>query len=473
MDYLNQLYNSLYGHDPERTTALSSAGSGRRYFRLYGDPSVIATIGESRKENEAFIYFSRLFSDRGLTVPHILAVSEDRMSYLQSDLGDTSLYSLIRAHGVEHAVVDDMFVELMRVLPRFHFGYTVDASKCFPRGAMDKRAAMWDLNYFKYSFLKLCGLPFDEDRLEDDFETLAAFASENPDSTLILRDFQSRNVMVCDGRPYVIDFQGARMGDGLYDLAASLWQARAGLSKSQRMKYAAVYRDAAESLIGHEIIGFDRRLAVMVLFRTLQVLGAYGFRGLFERKAMFLECIPAAVANLSEAVEMVESACGGDFTPYLLDLLRRVAQSPDFSPAAPRNSLIVKVMSFSYKRGIPEDMTGNGGGFVFDCRGMHNPGRYDEYKPLTGREKPVIDFLEQRGEIQQFLDHCYALVDSSVECYLRRGFSDLMVCFGCTGGRHRSVYCAEHMAGHLSDRFGVEVTLIHREQSITEKFEAR
>ncbi len=159
--------------------------------------------------------------------------------------------------------------------------------------------------------------------------------------------------------------------------------------------------------------------------------------------------------------------------PYLLDLLRRVAQSPDFSPAAPRNSLIVKVMSFSYKRGIPEDMTGNGGGFVFDCRGMHNPGRYDEYKPLTGRDKPVIDFLEQRGEIQQFLDHCYALVDSSVECYLRRGFSDLMVCFGCTGGRHRSVYCAEHMAGHLSDRFGVEVTLIHREQSITEKFEAR
>lgn len=473
MEQLTQLYNSVFGHAPEQVYALSSAGSGRRYYRLADDPSVIATIGESRKENEAFIYFSRIFADRGLPVPHVLAVSDDHMSYLQSDLGDTSLYSLIRAHGVEDAVVDDLFVELMRVLPQFHFGCTVDPSKCFPRGAMDERATMWDLNYFKYSFLKLIGLPFDEDRLEDDFETLAAYASENPDSTIMLRDFQSRNVMVCDGRPYVIDFQGARMGDGLYDLASSLWQARAGLSKSQRMKYAAVYRDAAESLIGHEIAGFDCRLAVMVLFRSLQVLGAYGFRGLFERKAMFLECIPAAVANLREAVGMVETACGGDFVPYLLDLLRRVAKSPAFSPTESRSSLVVKVMSFSYKRGIPEDMTGNGGGFVFDCRGMHNPGRYDEYKPLTGRDKPVIDFLEQRGEIQQFLDHCYALVDASVECYLRRGFSDLMVCFGCTGGRHRSVYCAEHMARHLSDRFGVEVTLIHREQSITAKFESR
>lgn len=469
MKRLEELYVSYFGLQPQAIVSLSGAGSNRQYYRLAGETTVIGTIGESVQENKAFIYFSEVFSLQKLPVPKVLSVSEDYTCYLQEDLGDTSLYSLIAKEGSHK--VDSLMCELMNLLPKFQYGYMqhLDKSKCYPRNAMDKRAVMWDLNYFKYSFLKATGIEFDEDRLENDFDSLAEKIIENPNNTLILRDFQTRNIMVQQGQISLIDFQGARLGDGLYDVASMLWQARAGLTNEQRCKYIEIYCKRVEQLTGRAIENLQERLSLMVLFRLMQVLGAYGFRGLFERKAIFLEVIPKAVALLDEAVCEFQKYTP-NFVPYLCSLLNKIAKLPRFIEANSEKGLTVTVTSFSYKKGVPEDLTGNGGGFVFDCRAMHNPGRYKEYKQLTGRDLPVIEFLEERGEIAKFLDSCYELVDASVTRYIQRGFTNLSVSFGCTGGQHRSVYGAEQMARHLSEMFGVAVKLIHREQSIIEYF---
>lgn len=474
MKRLENLYFSTFGQNPESITPLSGAGSNRRYFRLTGNPTVIATIGESRNENDAFIYFSGLFSSQQLPVPKVLAVSDDRLCYLQEDLGDVSLYSIISTFGVLSTDVDLFMRQLMEILPKFQYGYSerLDSSKCFPRKAMDKRAVMWDLNYFKYSFLKATGIEFDEDRLEDEFDLLATKVVENPDSTLLLRDFQSRNIMISDFKITLIDFQGARFGDGLYDVASLLWQVRAGFSAEQRSEYVELYRKSAEAIAGRSIENFSERLDLMVFFRLLQVLGAYGFRGLFEHKAMFLEVIPTAVSSIRSAVMQLQISIP-EFLPYLCSLLMQISELPRFSVVEKSEGLTVTVTSFSYKKGIPDDLTGNGGGFVFDCRAMHNPGRYAEYKQLTGRDVPVIEFLEKCGEITIFLDNCYSLVDASVERYIQRGFTNLSVSFGCTGGQHRSVYGAEHMAHHLNEKYKIAVKLIHREQSIIEYLPAK
>lgn len=474
MNRLENLYFSVFGQYPQEIKPLLGAGSNRKYFRLIGPAIVIGTIGESRQENEAFIYFSNLFSSKNLPVPKVIAVSDDRMCYLQEDVGDVSLYSLIQSNGGQSAEIEEHLQNLMTLLPRFHYGSYdhFDGTRCYPRHIMDRRAVMWDLNYFKYSFLKTTGLDFDENLLENEFEILANKLIENPDSTIILRDCQSRNIMLKDSKLSVIDFQGARLGDGLYDVASMLWQARAGFSVEQRMKYAEVYRKSAEELTGKKMVGFYERLAIMVLFRLLQVLGAYGYRGLFERKAMFLEVIPSALKSACDAVNWLQTLIP-NFLPYLSSLLLKIASLPRFASIEKADKLTVTVMSFSYKKGLPEDLSGNGGGFVFDCRAMHNPGRYQEYKNLTGRDTPVIEFLENRGEIAVFLESCYALVDASVERYIERGFTSLSVSFGCTGGQHRSVYCAEHLAHHIHEKFGVPVRLTHREQSISEYFSAK
>lgn len=435
-------------------------------------PSVVGTIGTSLRENEAFLYFASLFGDAGLPVPSVLAVSADRMSYLQSVAGNRSLYDRIVSHGADSDEVVRLAVEAVRLLPGFQFVAqgAIDQSKCYPRGAMDARAIMWDLNYFKYCFLKPSGIEFDEDRLEDDFSYLAQVSSENPEQTLILRDFQSRNILLDDDDALrVIDFQGARLGDCVYDVASFVEQSRAGFSPEHKARLMDEYCRAVESLTGNKPVDFQKRYAVMALLRVLQTLGAYGFRGLIERKALFITAIPKAVGNLRELLDRFDYSA----MPYLEEVLRRMAALKQFQPHEEADSLTVRVMSFSYKKGIPVDESGNGGGFVFDCRALHNPGRYERFRSLTGRDRDVVEFLEQRGEVQPFLDSAYRLVDRSVETYLRRGFTSLMVCFGCTGGQHRSVYGAECMARHLSEKFGVRIRLEHREQSIDQIIPAK
>lgn len=457
------LYLSWSGSMPQTIIPIDGEGSCRRYLRLNGPKgAAIACIGSDIKENEAFIRLDVFFHANGLTVPALYAVAPDRSAYLQQDLGNTSLFSLISTSAPELSSQLDM---TLAALPRFQLsarnGFDFDA--CYPRREFDFRSVMWDLNYFKYCFLKPSGLEIDENRLEDELSDIASKLSVKPTDGLMLRDFQSRNVMIFEERPYFIDFQGARKGPALYDVASFLWQARAGFSPALRDELAESYHKSWIDCGGKPFDDFRRDLHRYALLRTIQVLGAYGFRGLIQHKAKFVSSIPAALSSLSEL-----SALFSDEWPYLHECACRLASSiiGQMVKAKSTGRLKVKVYSFSYKKGIPEDYTGNGGGFVFDCRGLNNPGRYDQYKPLTGLDTEVIEFLESKSDIRQFMDNCFRLVDITVEDYISRGFTSLTVCFGCTGGRHRSVYGAQHMAEHLAAKYPVDIELIHRERSI-------
>ena len=191
----------------------------------------------------------------------------------------------------------------------------------------------------------------------------------------------------------------------------------------------------------------------------MQALGAYGFRGLYERKAHFLQSVPYALKNVRWLLGHVELPIA---LPTLMATLESMAASekPE-RPAAQAEHLTVRIVSFSFHRGLPKDETGHGGGFVFDARGIQNPGREERFASLTGKDAPVIDFLDQQESARQFLANVKSLVDASVSEYQRRKFKSLMVSFGCTGGQHRSVYLAEQLAKHLRGRKGVEVLLQH------------
>ena len=470
---LEKLYKDYTGVDASEVVELASSGSNRRYFRLSGPQSLIGVIGECLPENETFLYLDRHFLDQGLPVPEVLAVSDDRMSYLQSDLGDMLLFNAIekgRKTASFSAEERSLLEKTIRLLPDVQFKGAVglDFSKCYPASQFDVRSIMWDLNYFKYCFLKATGLDFDENRLEDDFQALAEVLMRSQSSTFMYRDFQSRNVMIKDGEPWLIDFQGGRKGPFYYDVAAFLWQAKAGFPQSLREELVECYIDALRKYKPVDEAYFHEQLRHFVLFRTLQVLGAYGFRGYFEKKPHFMQSVPYAIANLRQILQKPFAEY-----PYLCETLGRLVDLKQFADQMQKRQLTVKVMSFAYKKGIPDDTSGNGGGFVFDCRAVNNPGKYDRYKPFSGLDEPVKAFLVEDGELFTFLDHCNALVDASVKRYMERGFTNLMVAFGCTGGQHRSVYSAQNMAERLNKKFNVKVELIHREQNIEQVFMPR
>lgn len=472
-ELLAQLYQSYTGEAPTSIEPLPGAGSNRKYFRLKGKESLIGVYGTSTEENLAFIYMARHFSQKGLPVPRILAEAPDQSAYLQDDLGDTSLFQLIK-QGRESGNFSDeetnILKQTIRLLPQIQFegSKDMDFSYCYPQARFNRRSVLWDLNYFKYCFLKATGLEFQENLLEDDFERMADTLLQIEPQVFMYRDFQSRNVMIREEKPYFIDFQGGRKGPFYYDVASFLWQAKANYPDSLRQELLDEYLDTLRPYHAIDKEQFLTTLRHFVLFRTLQVLGAYGFRGYFEKKAHFIQSVPYAIENLRQLLET-------DFPeyPYLCLMLRKLTELPQFASIRNRRKLTVRVMSFSYKKGIPEDPSGNGGGYVFDCRAVHNPGKYEQYKQLTGRDKPVIDFLEQDGEILQFLEHVDALADAHVQRFLERGFTNLSICFGCTGGQHRSVYSAEHVAHHLNEKFGVHIHLIHREQHIEQILEPR
>lgn len=472
MTDLYGLYKQYAGREPENTVALSGSGSNRRYVRMSVEGnSVMGVIGTDVQENRAFLAIARHFRKKGIPVPEVLAVSEDEMSYIQEDLGDELLSDMVAEAGKagnlsEDSPVASLLCRTMAMLPKIQFegAEGLDFSICYPQPCFDRRMVLFDLNYFKYCFLKPSGLEFNEVSLQDDFERLADDLLVEESCTFLYRDFNARNVMVRDGEPYFIDFQGGRKGPVYYDVASFIWQARARYPGWLKERMLDSYLDALAGYVDVDRGKFDERLRLFVLFRTLQVLGAYGFRGLVEHKAQFVTSIQPAMEGLRELLSVPF-----DPYPYLNEMLMRLSGLPKFNSAASDDRLEVKVSSFSYKKGIPEDMSGNGGGYVFDCRSIHNPGRYEAYRKLTGRDEPVIRFLEEDGEILGYLDHIYAIVDPHIETYARRGFTSLMVSFGCTGGQHRSVYCAEHLAHHIAQRYpDVRVRLIHREQGVEE-----
>ena len=486
---LSDLFNLRFGTVPETVSLLPASGSRRKYFRLTGGGlSAIGVMGTDPQENTAFCTMAGHFRAKGINVPEIYGTSDDMMYYLQEDLGKISLFDYVsegRKSGTYGPEERKMLLAAVAGLPKIQFEGAggLDFNVCLHSGSFDRQMVMSDLNYFKYCFLKSAGPEFDEMRLQSDFERLADDVSAIPADGFLYRDFQSRNVMLKDGRPYYIDFQGGMKGPMHYDLASFVWQARAGYPQDLRNAMIKTYLDALSPYCEPEPADFYAKLRLFVLVRTLQVLGAYGFRGYFEKKEHFLKSIPAAMRNMKELL-----SAPFDAYPYLDSVLRGLVAAfdrgeirylpeektpaestlpghdPVMSSGGERSPLTVTVYSFSYKRGIPEDVSGNGGGYVFDCRSIHNPGKYDRYKSLTGMDAPVIRFLEEDGEVFRFMDHVYALTDAHVRRFMQRGFTHLMVSFGCTGGQHRSVYCAESLARHLAALDGVKVRLIHREQ---------
>ena len=467
---LESLFKHYTGAAPVSCEALTGSASHRRYFRLTGPDgrTLIGVEGTDADENRAFLTIDRHFASKGINVPKVVA--EDGLCYLQEDLGSTVLYDAL-ASGRTSGKYSEDEVALLRktvaALPKIQVegARGLDWSVCYPQPSFDARMVDFDLNYFKYDFLKLSGLEFNEVKLQDDFDRLRTDLLSEYSDTFMYRDFNARNVMLVDGEPWFIDFQGGRRGPVYYDVASFLWQARARYPESLREDLLQTYLEALRAYGPVDEAHFRSRLRLFILFRMLQVLGCYGYRGLWEGKKPFIDSIPPAL-------EIVKSLLPFADYPYLSEVLASLsAPHPSEGvlfpePSDSSSALTVTVYSFSFKKGIPEDTSGNGGGYVFDCRSVHNPGKYERFKQLTGLDEPVIRFLEEDGEILRFLDHVYALVDAHVERFLQRGFTHLQVSFGCTGGQHRSAYSAQHLAEHLASKYPVKVHLIHRERGI-------
>ena len=470
---ISELYLQWKGMEPESVDVLPQSGSERRYFRLHGDgETCIGTYGLNTRENETFIYFSEHFGARGLAVPRILARSGDGRCYLQEDLGNVSLLNCLEKEGFTEPVYD-LFRKSLEKLAQLQVrgDEGLDYSRCLTNSEFGRQAIMADLLYFKYYFVDALRQPYDKQKLIDDFEALSNYLTHTEYKYFMFRDFQSRNIMITDGGKgeiRFIDYQGGMKGAPQYDVASMLWQARANLPKEWKTKLLDDYIQSFEQMVGRRVDRqvFKSQFYGYVLIRLLQVLGAYGFRGMFERKAQFLTSIPLALGNLQEFLR--EQSIGISVPEFrkVLDICLADEVFEKFTPlqAGPETPLVVKICSFSYRESLPVDESGNGGGFVFDCRGILNPGRVEHMKTLHGRDKAVKDYIEQQTKMQDFLNSVFDIVDISVEEYIRRGFESLMVSFGCTGGQHRSVYAADALARHLKNKFKVKVELFHNVQ---------
>lgn len=467
------LCDDEFGRIPVSCERLRGGGGDRKYYRFtFESPvdstgkslleTVIGVKADNTGDARAFVGLTGVFARYGVSVPRVYAHNNDYTYYLVQDLGDRSLFDSLHDEGIDENLREVM-VNLVRM-------QTVPVEEWKDRvnyKPFSFRQAMWDLNYFKYEYLKAVAIDFDEDKLEDDFQNFAGRLIDT-DRRLwgfMMRDCQSRNVMLAPD-PVFIDYQGGRLGPCLYDAISFLWQAKAGFSSELRSRLFEVYADAFASATGMEACIIKENAGQFALFRTLQVLGAYGFRGLVQKRAHFIESIPGALRNL----EMLLADGVADAYPELRRVAVLLTGDNRFNKVCD-GRLHVKVFSFSYKKGYPADYSGNGGGFMFDCRGMHNPGRYKEFKALTGKDKQVADFLILRGEADPFVKNALEMVSPSVECYCKRGFDSLQIGFGCTGGQHRSVYCAENFARLLAEKYpDVAVDLFHREQNIKSSF---
>jgi aminoglycoside/choline kinase family phosphotransferase len=474
IDAVSQLYKEWKGQELTSLDVLPQSGSERRYFRLHArlpdgqgtKETVIGTYGANIKENETFIYFSQHFQRKKLPVANILAVNDEISVYLQEDFGDISLLKILETEGFTENVYS-LFKTSLEAIAELQIkgDEGLNYNFCLTNTEFGKQAIMADLLYFKYYFLDALRRPYDKQKLIDDFEALSNYLTHTEYKYFMFRDFQSRNILIRDGSLHFIDYQGGMKGAPQYDVASMLWQARANLPDEWKENLLTDYMTAFENLILSPIDRnlFHSQYNGYVLIRLLQVLGAYGFRGLFERKAQFLTSIPLALKNLKWFLEnqslgitvpefrKVLGICIGD------DVIER------FTPlqANEQTPLVVKICSFSYKQGIPQDESGNGGGFVFDCRGILNPGRIEEFKTMHGRDKTVMDYIEQQTKMNEFLNSVFDIIDITVEDYIRRGFQSLMISFGCTGGQHRSVYAADAVARHLRNKFKVKIELRH------------
>ena len=467
-DQLINLFESHFKEEVSFFEQLPGSGSYREYARMKSTGhQVIGAYNLDVKENQAFLEFSAHFRNKNIPVPHIYAVSSDLKTYLQEDLGNTTLFDFLthtrETEGFSVKIVEE-YKKVLRQLPRIQLvaGKDIDYNVCYPRDAFDKQSMMWDLNYFKYYFLKLAKISFDEQALEDDFQAFSDYLLAVDNNAFLYRDFQSRNIMLRDGEVFFIDYQGGRKGALQYDLASILYDAKANIPEAEREELLEFYLDELSQYKHTDREKFKSLFIGYVLIRIMQAMGAYGFRGFYEKKEHFLKSIPFALKNLET---ILAKNTIGIHLPELFKVLKAITESSFLKSISPvSDRLTVRISSFSYKKGIPKDPSGNGGGFVFDCRAIHNPGKYAEYKHLTGKDPQVQEFLETKSTIAGFLAPVISLVSHSVEVYSLRGFSHLCVSFGCTGGQHRSVYAAEKLADYLKNNYPVTVVLQHIEQ---------
>jgi aminoglycoside/choline kinase family phosphotransferase len=475
MDVLNHLFEQRFHSPADQVQALDGrlSGSGRKLVRLANEKiRVIGVLYNVREENVAFLEFSNFFRRHGLPVPEIYASDLDQGAYLEEDLGDITLFDFLSANrsglNISPPVIE-AYRQVLGVLPRFQVevGRGLNYNFCYPRSSFDRQSIAWDLNYFKYYFLRLAGVPFNEQALEDDFGRLTDFLLQADSDYFLYRDFQSRNVMLRDGCPWFVDYQGGRKGALQYDIASLLFDSKADLPPELRQQLLEYYLDRLSAFIQLDRNTFIRYYYPYVYIRLMQALGAYGFRGFYEQRTHFLQSVPYALKSLRWLLEHVELPIA---LPALTTAFRAMANSEklqslpaETESASAAKILTVRVFSFSFHRGSPKDETGNGGGFVFDARSLPNPGREERFKPFTGKDAPVIDYLSRQESVHQFLASAASLVDFSLNNYRSRGFKNLMVSFGCTGGQHRSVYLAEQLAKHLRSHNGLNVVVRHLE----------
>ena len=470
---LSSLFQQYKGKQPGKIVKLPQSGSYRQYYRIFdGGATCIGAYNEDKAENIAFVSFTKHFVAKGLNVPKLLAEDLENSVYLLEDLGDITLLEHIQHQNYPFETKPEVlqaYKNVLEQLPRFQVigSEGLDYSLCYPRHAFDRQSMMWDLNYFKYYFLKLAKVPFNEQALENDFNTLVDFLLSADCDYFLYRDFQSRNVMMVDKTPYFIDYQGGRKGALHYDIASILFEAKTSLQPDVREELLEHYITSLNKYLVISKNDFLRHFYGYVYIRLMQAMGAYGFRGLYEKKELFLQSIPHALNHLEWLLGHVELPVQ---LPELTKVWEYLVES-DYIRQLAKNHLLlnISINSFSYRRGIPADDSANGGGFVFDCRSVHNPGRYEEYKTLTGKDAAVQKFFKQESEMDDYLKDVFSLVDRSIEKYLERGFTSLMVNFGCTGGQHRSVYAAEKLYAHLKEKYNnrdIALKLRHREQEI-------
>lgn len=454
---------------------LPQSGSDREYYRITANDAgttdtYIVTRNQHVKENSTFIEFSRHFRGKGCPVPEVYAVSEDGTIYIQEDVGRTSLLEKLEAEGHTDEVYQ-LYKKSLSALAHMQINgeQGLDYALSLTAKEFGRQAILTDLLYFKYYFLDTLKQPYDKQVLLDDFDALSNYLTHTSHKHFMFRDFQSRNIMLKGGDVYFIDYQGGMKGALQYDVASLLWQAKAELPEEWKNSLLEYYMDCVDEITGKKLdrTNFVSQYNGYVLIRLLQVLGAYGFRGLFERKAHFLSSIPLALRNLKWFVQNKKTGIELNEFSRLLDFIVSDEVVGRFSPpkATEHTPLVVHINSFSYlKNGYPADESNNGGGFVFDMRGILNPGRIEEYKKLSGKDKPVQNFLEQHTRMNEFLNSVFDLVDITVENYMQRDFEALTVSFGCTGGQHRSVYAAEQTARHLRNKYSVKIVLDHINQ---------
>lgn len=475
MDIPNELRNlsiKWFNTESVEYVLMPESGSNRQYFRISSsDKRAVGVYNEDIPENKSFFHITEKLANAGVNVPKIYIRSDK--AYLQEDLGNVTLYEYLLKEDVKGnpEKIIEIYKKIIDVMPKIQYeaAQNMDFSTCYPRKAFDRQSIQWDLNYFKYFFLKTTYVPFHEEELECDFHAIIDRAMAVNQSFFLYRDFQSRNIMIKEGGIYFIDYQGGRKGALEYDLASLLFEAKTNLTLEMRKELIDYYCNVYSSYEFFNKVMFMKSFSVYALIRILQAFGAYGYRGIYERKVFFIKSILPAIENLNQILNIFKPDVE---IPHLTKIINSFADlKKRFKVMEFDQGLTISIYSFAYKNGIPEDYTGNGGGFVFDCRSLPNPGRYEEYNAFTGLDKEVISFLEPLPEINVYLKNVKNLVSAAVSNYLFRGFNHLQVSFGCTGGQHRSVYMAEKLKNFLKDNFPVRIRLIHREQDKEEYYE--